>query len=671
MKTRIRQVLNEQTRIFWNLLSKRNFWIIVLTDIFIVILAYELAYLVRFDFSIGSEASKILHALPLLILIKIPVFYWFGLYRGMWRYTSIADLINIAKAVAVSSGLFIVYILYAFGILGYSRSVLLMDAIFTFLFLSIHRGTIRYLFQVKPLLSLVAGSEKKSKKKKLLLIGAGSAAEKVIREVHDNTSVMYRIVGLVDDDLKKQGLRIHGVPVIGGVDDLEECISRIRADEILIAIAAASAEQMQRIITACQNSKTPFKVLPSIGEIIKGRLSVTSMREISYKDLLGRPIVNLDQQKIGRYLTGRTILVTGAGGSIGSELCRQIINFDPKSIILLDAGEENLYNIQMELQNDHHFRDVVAVLGKIQNRELLSSIFCEYAPSVVFHAAAYKHVPLIEANPWEAIFNNVFAVRNLIETAIFYRTERFVLVSTDKAVRPTNVMGASKRLTELLMLAYCQENGGEKYETNLRKNEPADCKKPEADKLPAPAGTTFMAVRFGNVLGSSGSVIPLFKHQIEKGGPITVTHPEITRYFMSIEEAAQLILQAGAMGTGGEIFLLKMGNPVKIADLARDLIRLMGYEPEEEIKIVFTGLRPGEKLYEELITEGEGIIQTRHEKIMVLKGDGKTYLELEPLLSELAKKAKAHDALGIKKMLKQIICEYAPDLAAESILKNH
>ncbi len=641
MRNILANLLYEQPRILWNLLLRINFWIVLLIDISLIVLAHFLAYLVRFDWEIVREIPRIVSLLPLLIIAKILVFYIFGLYRGMWRYTSVADLKNIARAVAVSSGVMVTFVVYFNRFEGFSRSVFFMDAVFTFLLICVHRGTIRYLFQNKDLISSFAQHNEKKRKKKLLLIGAGAAAEKVIREIMDNASVLYEVVGLVDDNPRKHGLKIHGIPVVGGVDKLKECIVRTRAEEILIAVASASGEQMKRIVDACQKTKIAFKVLPSIGEIIKGKLSVTSMREIAYKDLLGRPSVHLDQQEIGRYLTGRIILVTGAGGSIGSELCRQIIKFDPKKIILVDAGEENLYNIQMELQYEHHFHDYVPVLCKIQNKNLLDTLFCEYEPAVVFHAAAYKHVPLIETNPWEAVFNNVFATRNLIETALSYKTERFVIVSTDKAVRPTNVMGASKRLTELLMLAYCQEQ---------------------------PDTTTFMAVRFGNVLGSSGSVIPLFKRQIEKGGPVTVTDPEMTRYFMSIEEAAQLILQAGAMGTGGEIFLLKMGIPIKIANLAHDLIQLMGYEPETEIKIIYTGLRPGEKLYEELITEGEGIVPTKHEKIMVLHGNGMSYHELEQLLDELADKAKSHDATGLKEVLKKIIPEYTPDLEARSII---
>jgi FlaA1/EpsC-like NDP-sugar epimerase len=649
MKTKFINMLDEQPRLLRTLALQRNFWIVLLVDMALIVAAHFLAYLVRFDGHISWGIAKILGVVPFLIICKIPIFYMFGLYRGMWRYTSIADLINITKAVCVSSGFIIMSVLYLNRFDGFSRSVFFMDGVFTFLFLCLHRGTIRYLLQNKDLMPWLAQDNERPAKTRLLLIGAGAAAEKVIREIKDNVNVPYEVVGLVDDDHKKHGLKIHDIPVVGGLDRLQECITRTQAEELLIAVVSVSAEQMQRIVDLCQKSKIKFKVLPSMGEIIRGKLSVTSSRDISFKDLLGRPAVHLDQLEICRYLAGQTILVTGAGGSIGSELCRQIIRFEPKKIILLDASEENLYKIQMEFHHDHQFLDYVPVLCKIQNKALLDSIFLEYAPSVVFHAAAYKHVPLVEANPWEGVFNNVFATKNLIEATIAHKVERFVLVSTDKAVRPTNVMGATKRVTELLMLAYCNDQA-----TNpsvIKQN-----------------NTAFMAVRFGNVLGSSGSVIPLFKHQIEKGGPVTVTDPEMTRYFMSIEEAAQLILQAGAMGGGGEIFILKMGSPVKIVKLAHDLIKLLGYEPEKEIKIQFTGLRPGEKLYEELITEGEGIVPTRHEKIMVLRGVDKSCPEMKNLLSRLAQKATYHDSRGIKEILKVIIPEYQPDLEAKPII---
>ena len=465
------------------------------------------------------------------------------------------------------------------------------------------------------------------------MIGAGDAAEKTVREIEDNPNLPYEVIGFVDDDPDKTGLRIHRIPVLGTVDDLPEFAEQTRAEELLIAIVTLTGPQMKRIVGLCQQTGLPFKVLPGLGELINGKVSVSAIRDISYKDLLGRDEVTLDQDQIGEYLRGKTVLVTGAGGSIGSELCRQIIRFSPARLILFDSSEENLYAIQMELLHEFQITDAVPVLGKVQDVRLLDLVFRRHKPEVVFHAAAYKHVPLVEHNPWQAVHNNIFASQLLIEAVIRHRVRRFVLVSTDKAVRPTNVMGASKRLTELLMLTYARNTWDGWFSKAWRKvpaTEAAPVFQPEAPHH----GTKFMAVRFGNVLGSSGSVIPLFKRQIERGGPVTVTHPDITRYFMSIEEAAQLILQAGSMGGDGEIFILKMGEPVKIDQMARDMIRLAGKEPDVDIEIHYTGLRPGEKLYEELITEGEGIVPTGHEKIMVLRSEGEGFADRERLFSE-------------------------------------
>ena len=400
-----------------------------------------------------------------------------------------------------------------------------------------------------------------------------------------------------------------------------EIAGRMQADEILIAVPSATREQMNRIVEFCRESGLPFKTLPGLNEMISGQLSIKAIREVSYRDLLGRPPVRLELERIEEVIEGRTVLVTGAGGSIGSELCRQIVRFRPARLLLFDASEYNLYQIEMELRHELNFQEYIPILGRVQDQGLLEHLFRHYRPEVVFHAAAYKHVPMVENNPWEAVDNNIIATRLLLETSVKNQVDRFILVSTDKAVRPTNVMGASKRMTELLLQdCYQRLQNGELI-----------------------GSTRLMAVRFGNVIGSSGSVIPLFKRQIEMGGPVTVTDPEMTRYFMSIEEAAQLILQAASMGEGGEIFILEMGTPVVIAQMARDLIRLCGKEPDSEIEIKYIGLRPGEKLYEELITEGEGIVATGHEKIMVLRGDGREIPGLQERLARLVGLAADHD----------------------------
>lgn len=423
-------------------------------------------------------------------------------------------------------------------------------------------------------------------------MGAGGAGEKTVRELTENQALPYRVVGLVDDDPGKKGKAIHNVPVLGQIDSLAEIVNEHKVEEIFIAIPSATSKEMRKIVGACESCGVGFKTLPSIGELIDGKVSIKDLRDVQYEDLLGRPTVKLDIRGIEGYLKDKCVLVTGAGGSIGSELCRQIVRFNPETVVLMDLSETNLYAIQMELEHRVGYLRYIPVLGKVQDHDLLGKVLHRYAPQVVFHAAAYKHVPMLEANPWEAVFNNIIGTRVVMEQSQMHNVDRFVLISTDKAVRPTNVMGASKRVCEMLLQS-----------------------QPTLDTL-------FVGVRFGNVTGSSGSVIPLFRDQIARGGPVTVTHPEITRFFMTIPEASRLILQAGGFGSGGEIFILEMGTPVKIAEMARELIILSGKDPDRDIKIEFTGLRPGEKLYEELITEGEGIVATQHKDIMVLKAQG-------------------------------------------------
>ena len=653
-----------QSQLFGNLVKNPKFWLILCVDALLIVFAHYIAYVIRFESQLNSKLlQQFFELLPVLLAIKIGFFYIAGLYRGMWRYSSLHDVINIFIVSLIATFTVISLLLFGNRFAGFSRSVFILDFFFTFGLVSLHRMMIRFLYQkFDGIRSLVPG-ESHVEKKRLLLIGAGDAAERVLREMQDNSAISYKAVGLVDDNPSKIGMKLHGVPVVGLIDDIKEHASRTKAQEALIATVTVNGPQMRRFAALCQGAQLPFKVLPGLGELINGKVSIKNIRDISYKDLLGREEVRLEQEKIGGYLTGKTVLITGAGGSIGSELCRQILRFAPGLLILFDASEENLYNVQMELRHEHDNIKTVAILGKVQDLRLLDSVFQQYRPVVVFHTAAYKHVPLVERNPWQAVDNNIFGTQLLIEAAIIHGVKRFVLVSTDKAVRPTNVMGASKRVTELLMLAYSAQYWDGSLSPAWNTIQQGNDRLTKQMKSVVNSHTTrFMGVRFGNVLGSSGSVIPLFKRQIEKGGPVTVTDPEVTRYFMSAEEAAQLILQSGSMGEGGEIFILKMGEPVKIAEMARELIKLTGREPDTEIEIRFIGMRAGEKLYEELITEGEGIVATHHEKIMVLRGErvilNKT---LSVHLELLAQHAGDLDSRGIKKVLQQIVPEYVAD----------
>ena len=656
--------ISVQARLLWSLAKNPKFWLILCVDIFLVVVAHYLAYAIRFESPLhGERFWQFFELVPFLLSIKIPLFYIFGLYRGMWRYTNLHDIVIILTASFIASCTIISLLLFSNRFVGFSRSVFLLDFFFTFGFIALHRVMIRYLYQkMSGIRSLVPGVVQ-VEKKRLLLVGANDAAEKVLREMQENAAVSYKAVALVDDDPAKIGLRLHGVAVVGLTEDIKEHARRVLAQEALITSVNVNGAQMRRLAALCRGAQLPFKVLPGLGELINGKISIKNIRDISYKDLLGREEVRLDQEMIGGYISGKTILITGAGGSIGSELCRQVLRFSPGTIILFDSSEENLYHVQMELRHEHERVATVTVLGKVQDVRLLESVFRQHRPSVVFHTAAYKHVPLVERNPWQAVDNNIAGTQLLMEAAILYGVERFVLVSTDKAVRPTNVMGASKRVTELLMLAYSTERWDGSLSPAWRQSRRNNDDTAAQDgKEPIAHATRFMGVRFGNVLGSSGSVIPLFKRQIEKGGPVTVTHPDVTRYFMSAEEAAPLILQAGSMGEGGEIFILKMGEPIKIATMAHELIKLTGREPGSEIEIRYIGLRAGEKLYEELITEGEGIVETPHEKIMVLRGNKiLPCMELHGMLETLAECARKFDSNAIKKTLQTLVPEYVPD----------
>lgn len=622
----------------------KNLFIVVAIDVVIICAAATGAYLIRFDFAIPDYfLASYYRYLPLVIVIKLLSFHFFKLYRGMWRFTSIVDLLNIIKAATVGSVVLVVVILYKSRFIGYSRSVIVIDWFLTIVMISGFRISVRLFFEnfsaeeLSPAIFLTifkSFSHKKKGYKNLLIIGAGYTGEKIFREIRNNRNLLYNVKGFLDDDIKKRGRTIHGIKVLGTVDDLSAIALQTLADEILIAVASADGRQMRRFVDACKAVEIPFKTVPGYSELINGKISVKAIRNVAYRDLLGREIVKLDQEGIASYLKGQTVMVTGAGGSIGSELCRQICRFEPERILLYERAESPLHHIELELKAEFGQVEIIPVLGDILNEAQIDTTFGRYKPDVVFHAAAYKHVPMLEIQPWKAIENNVLGTSRLLDATVRHEAGRFVFVSTDKAVRPSNVMGASKRVAE--MLIQCQPQKG-----NLR--------------------TKFSIVRFGNVIGSVGSVVPMFKRQIERGGPVTVTHPEVTRYFMTIPEACQLILQSGTLENDQvNIHILDMGKPVKIADMAKDLIRLSGFEPGKDIQIEYIGLRPGEKLYEELITEGEGIVNTSHEKIMALYGESCSLSLLNGNIQKLILSAKNQEPKLIKSCLKDIVLDYQP-----------
>ncbi len=620
----------------------RNFVVIVVLDLVLLVAAIQISYLLRLDFRfLAIYQTNLMKILPLFLLTKVIVFHFFDLYKGMWRFTGIRDLINVIKAATVSSLIIFTGILLATRFIGFPRSAFVIDWCLSIFFIGGLRLFVRFFFEIfegsdqdialgDRLKNLF--SQKRKNQRRLLIIGAGNCGETIYREIRNNGHLKYHIVGFLDDHATKQGKKIHGAPVLGSIDQVELFTKKLAVDEILIAIPSAKGVQMRRIVDLCKKSAVPFKTIPGYKELIDGRVSVRSIREVAYLDLLGREVVKLDERQIGNDIAGNVVMVTGAAGSIGSELCRQICRFNPAKLVLFERAESPLYELDLELKRHFRFTKIQPILGDILDKSLLSVAFCQHQPAVVFHAAAYKHVPMLELQPWRAVTNNIVGSRNVVEAVIQHAVERFVFVSTDKAVRPVNVMGASKRVAELLV--QCQKN--------ILGNRPR-----------------FMTVRFGNVVGSAGSVVPLFQKQIAHGGPVTVTHPEATRFFMTIPEASQLILQAGAMGKGGEIFILDMGTAIRIDDMARDLIRLSGFEPDVDIPIEYVGLRPGEKLYEELITVGEDIVPTPHEKILVIRGSACNLGELNRQIDQLSLLAQQQDAEGIRVLLNKIVPEYS------------
>ena len=608
---------------------------LILLDIILINLASFFAILTRFDFKINNIDLRYIDAIVTYMLphtiISIFIFFIFRLYHSMWRYASIEELTNVILSCTLTEVIhfFGVNIAFTGHLLGNNlqyampRSYWPLD----FLYLLIFIGGSRFFYR---LLRLFINSHNVNTKKRIMVIGAGSAASMLIKEISSSQYLDGKVICAIDDDKTKLHSYIQGVRVVGDRHGIASAVQKHKITDIIIAIPSLDTKEKKALLDICKDTGCHIKTLPGIYQLINGEVSVSQLKNVEIEDLLGRDTVRLDTERVMGYVRNKVVMVTGGGGSIGSELCRQIAAHQPKQLIIIEIYENNAYDIQQELRSNFPELDLVVLIASVRNTNRMEEIFAKYRPELVYHAAAHKHVPLMEDSPSEAIKNNVYGTLKLVRTCDKYGVKRFVQISTDKAVNPTNVMGASKRMCEMIVQAY--------------------------DKL---SETEFVAVRFGNVLGSNGSVIPLFKKQIAKGGPVTVTHPDIIRYFMTIPEAVSLVLQAGALAKGGEIFVLDMGEPVKIDDLARNLIRLSGYVPDRDIEIKYTGLRPGEKLYEELLMDEEGMQDTENQLIHIGKPidfDEKGFLQY---LDEHYD-AVTSEKLDVREFVKAVVPTYQP-----------
>jgi FlaA1/EpsC-like NDP-sugar epimerase len=585
------------------------------------------AFLLRFEFDIPRPYLALFPKwLAIVLAVRVLVHFIMGLFQGLWRYSSSRDLIALVKAALVSTAIFALIVIFI-GPPGLPRTVILMDFVGSIVIVGGVRFTVRALREIA--VQVAHGS---ADQKKILVVGAGDAGEMLMREITRIYAQKYLPVGFVDDNRQKVGERIHGVPVLGAISKVPELVTEHQVDEIIVAIPSMPGKEMRRIVELCTATGATIRTLPGVDRLIDGKVAVSQLQAVKIEDLLGREPVVLDTEAISEFVRSKVVLVTGAGGSIGSELCKQVARFGPRKILLVEQAENNLFHVHRALVRE--FPDVLSIplVADICDSKRLGQIFANERPQVVFHAAAHKHVPMMEENPGEAIKNNVFGTKKVADLSAEHGVEKFVMVSTDKAVNPTSVMGVSKRVAEIYVQALSQKTE-----------------------------TEYITVRFGNVLGSAGSVIPIFQEQIAAGGPVTVTHPDMKRYFMTIPEACQLILQAGAMGEGGEIFVLDMGEPVKIVDLARDLVRLSGLVPGEDIEIKFTGIRPGEKLFEELSTGDEHADKTKHPKIFVGKFRPHPWEKVEQGLRSLHFLSDGAEPEAIRSTFAEIVPEYRSD----------
>lgn len=651
---------------------------IVITFLFLIqtTISNYLAFIIRFESMLSSfYLNTFLTYLPLLLAIRLFFFIKFGLYKGLWRYASITDLVKIINTATFGSLIFLISIQYIFGDASYPRSIYILDWL---LFILISGGSRFFIRVFREYMFLEPAL------KRIIIVGAGDTGEMIVREMKNNHSSPYEPIGFVDDDENKKGFTIHGIPILGTINQLPTIIMKQRPDEVLIADTEEQQDTIRRVYEITKPYNITIKKVPGIGDILNGNISVakrlgqalieagllseeqveralelqkieggkigenlvrlgyiseekltsflksrfvlSQIKPISLVDLLQREPLKTNIESVREFINGKVVMVTGAGGSIGSELCRQIINYNPLNLILIDRYENSLFEIDLELRNDGYGSIMTTLIGDIQDKRFMENIFSLYSPKIIFHAAAYKHVPLMEHNPVEAVKNNVLGTKNVIDAASKHQAEHFVLISTDKAVNPTSIMGATKKIAEYLTVS-----------------------------MNSISKTKFSVVRFGNVLGTNGSVLPIFQEQLKKGGPLTVTHPEIKRFFMLIPEAVQLVLIAAAIGKGGEIFVLDMGKPIKIVDLAENFIKLSGFIPHKEIKIKFTGLRPGEKLYEELFDSTERIMPTSHKKILIAIPEVPPKDVLDKYILEFEKISNEYSSDDVTSLLRNLV----------------
>ena len=626
-------------------------WIVFFIDIFICLFSISLSYLLRFNFSIPqTEIVSFNIVFPFILSVRLVIFYFLKTYAGIVRYTSTKDAQRIFLAVGIGSVFFAIFNIITFylkGIFLVPYSIVIIDFITTIFIMTSSRLLVKVLY--------LEFKNPTKTKTNVIIYGAGESGIITKRTLDRDAGTKYKVKAFIDDDKNKVGKKLEGVTIYNAKNDLEELLKDNTVAHLIISIQSIHPKTKQEIAETCLNYNTKILNVPPVENWINGQLSFKQIKKIKIEDLLEREPIKLNTDIIKKQISGKRVLITGAAGSIGSEIVRQIISFSPDKIILLDQAESPLYDIELELQEKRKFKNVETVIGDIKNIERMKNLFNTFRPEIVYHAAAYKHVPMMENNPSESILTNVCGTKIIADLSIQFNVETFVMVSTDKAVNPTNIMGATKRIAEIYIQALNKRNSS----LSLPKGES------ETDMKVLPLGedlggttTKFITTRFGNVLGSNGSVIPRFKKQIDEGGPITVTHPDITRYFMTIPEACQLVLEAGAMGKGGEIFIFDMGNSVRVADLAKKMVRLSGLTLGKDIQLVYTGLRPGEKLYEELLNDHENTIPTHHPKIMVAKVKEYDFEIIAKEISELIDLFNTQNNEAIVKKMKHIVPEF-------------